>query len=92
KQQFNFGSIPIQERVEPVPKCREADNYIISHERYCNLFYGCREGELILYACVDRLTNNYGGVFQSSTGNCIASNECATNEFYRPNQATTSRP
>ncbi|CAF3242334.1 unnamed protein product [Rotaria sp. Silwood2] len=92
KQQYNFGSIPIQERVEPVPKCREMDNYIIPHERYCNLFYGCKEGELILYACVDRLTNTYGGVFQSSTGNCIALNECSTNEFFRPNEVTTLRP
>ncbi|CAF1478555.1 unnamed protein product [Adineta ricciae] len=92
QQQYNFGSIPIQERVKPVPTCQATDNYIIPHERYCNLFYGCKEGELILYACVDRLTNNYGGVFQSSTGNCIASNECSTNEYYRPAQVTTSRP
>lgn len=93
KQQYNFGSIAVQERVEPVPKCRETDNYIIPHERYCNLFYGCRDGELILYACIDRLTNTYGGVFQASTGNCIALNECATNEFYRPTEmTTTARP
>ena len=91
-QQYNFGSIPIQERVEPVPKCRQFDNYIIPHERYCNLFYGCKDGELILYACVDRLTSTYGGVFQASTGNCVALNECSTNEFYRPNEITTSRP
>ncbi|CAF5093390.1 unnamed protein product, partial [Rotaria magnacalcarata] len=71
------------------------DNYIISHERYCNLFYGCKEGELILYACVDRLTNTYGGLFQSSTGNCISPNDnlgqCATNEFFRPTVAPTTR-
>ncbi|CAF1471049.1 unnamed protein product [Adineta steineri] len=91
QQQHNFGSIPIQERVKPIPQCRVSDNYIIPHERYCNLFYGCKEGELILYACVDRLTNTYGGVFQSSTGNCISSNECSTNEFFRPNQVTTIR-
>lgn len=88
QQQHNYGSIPIQERVEPIPKCRSTDNYIISHERYCNLFYGCKEGELILYACVDRLTNTYGGLFQSSTGNCItpdeSASECPSNEFFRP--------
>ena len=88
QQQHNYGSIPIQERVEPIPKCRSTDNYIISHARYCNLFYGCREGELILYACVDRLTNSYGGIFQSATGNCISPsedlNECSTNELFRP--------
>ncbi|CAF4034358.1 unnamed protein product, partial [Adineta steineri] len=95
QQQHNYGSIPIQERVEPIPKCRSTDNYIISHERYCNLFYGCKEGELILYACVDRLTNTYGGLFQSSTGNCIPpnenSNECPTNEFFRPIIIPTTR-
>ena len=91
QQQGNYGSISIQERVEPIPKCRSSDNYISSHERYCNLFYGCKEGELILYACVDRLSNTYGGVFQSSTGNCIASGECLTNDFYRPHEASTAR-
>ncbi|CAF4763326.1 unnamed protein product [Rotaria socialis] len=95
QQHYNYGSIPIQERVEPIPKCRSTDNYIISHERYCNLFYGCKEGELILYACVDRLTHTYGGLFQSSTGNCISPNDnlgqCATNEFFRPTIAPTTR-
>jgi len=90
-QQVNYGSIPIQERVEPVPICRVSDNYIEAHERYCNLFYGCKEGELILYACVDRLTNSYGGVFQASTGNCISSHICLTNEYFRPNPVSTSR-
>jgi hypothetical protein len=90
QQQNNFGSIPIQERVEPIPNCRSIDNYIVPHERYCNLFYGCKDGELILYACVDRLTNTYGGVFQSSTGNCISSTECSTKDFFRPNQGTTT--
>lgn len=90
--QGNYGSIPIQERVEPIPICREDDNYITPHERYCNLFYGCKDGELILYACVDRSTNTYGGVFQGSTGNCIASNECPTNEYYRPSVSSTARP
>ena len=89
-QQNNYGSIPIQERVEPTPTCRSVDNFIVPHERYCNLFYGCKDGELILYACVDRLTNTYGGVFQSETGNCISSNECANKEFFRPNQLTTT--
>ncbi|CAF1109060.1 unnamed protein product [Adineta ricciae] len=95
QQQHNYGSMPIQERVEPIPKCRSNDNYIISHERYCNLFYGCKEGELILYACVDRSTNVYGGIFQRSTGNCVApegnSKECPNNEFYRPTVAATTR-
>ena len=90
-QQVNYGSIPIQERVEPVPSCRANDNYITSHERYCNLFYGCKDGELILYACVDRFTNSYGGVFQSSTGNCISSSECPTNEYFRPTPVSTVR-
>ena len=90
-QQGNYGSIPIQERVEPVPNCRSTDNYITSHERYCNLFYGCKDGELILYACIDRSTNTYGGVFQSSTGNCISSQKCATNEYFRPQSASTVR-
>lgn len=97
RQQHNYGSIPIQERVEPIPKCRPADNYIISHERYCNLFYGCKDGELILYACVDRSTNTYGGIFQSSTGNCVSPdenvNECPKNEFFRPAVfQTTTKP
>ena len=91
-QQNNFGSIAIQERVDPTPPCRPLDNYIIPHDRFCNLFYGCKEGELILYACFDRSTNAYGGLFQSSTGNCIASNDCGVKEFFRPNQVTTSRP
>ena len=91
----NFGSIPIQELVEPTPKCRSTDNYIIPHERYCNLFYGCKEGELILYACVNRLTNTYAGIFQSTTGNCISPDdhmsECRTNEFFRPADLPTTR-
>ena len=89
-QHNNYGSIPIQELVEPTPSCRSVDNYIVPHERYCNLFYGCKDGELILYACVDRSTNGYGGVFQSETGNCISSNECKNKEFFRPNQLTTT--
>ncbi|CAF0933581.1 unnamed protein product [Didymodactylos carnosus] len=85
-QQHNYGSIPIQERVKPQPVCKLNDNYIIGHELYCNLFYGCKDGELILYACIDRLTGTYGGIFQSSTGNCIipSQQECPTNEYFQP--------
>ena len=68
------------------PKCLAKEEFTAPDKAHCNLYYECLYGQLTAYVCVDYVTGNVSGIYDTETKKCkaFAAKDCPSNSFYLP--------
>lgn len=81
----NYSSIPLKKSLKSSPKCDKKDEFSVQHNKYCNIYFECKNGNLLTYVCVDNVSGNISGVYDSNTNKCRSFNtkDCPLNSVYQ---------
>ncbi len=81
---LNFGSKLIK-GIQTVPKCEKNEEFLILDNKYCNIYHECSNAKLLTYVCIEMISGNISGVFDSNSKMCkqyTDLEQCASNNFY----------
>jgi hypothetical protein len=88
KGKNTFSSVSLKYDLPYSPSCSDKNNYLLSHPKYCNIFYECLNGKLTTYVCIDSATGTYSGIYDSKVQKCKPFNsvDCPSNLLFNPEE------